>query len=29
MMVVRLDSLKVVWWVEKMVEKMVLNMASK
>lgn len=29
MMVVRLDSLKVVWWVEKMVEKMVLNMDSK
>jgi len=29
MMVVRLDRLKVVWWVEKMVEKMVLNMDSK
>lgn len=29
MMVLRLDSLKVVWWVEKMAEKMVLNMDSK
>ena len=29
MMVLRLDSLKFVWWVEKMVEKMVLNMDLK